>query len=291
MPFPWNAYAQAALLQENKVIGLHYGLFFEKTTSYSQAQQSAIALLLNKLPVDPCHILLIDQNFDVLSSQIIEQGHTLHKISDLNINSNSKNIPLDLAELKEDLDVILRHESISQSDPLAIFNQALDLLALSGSLIVLDEFVFKPSQTEEQKLPLLNDFIALGERLGFKLIEQQDLSEFAAPTLDFRLAATSTHRENLLEKLNLTSNSSLNSMNRILSSTITMQPVIMAMLCYISKKQRCQNGAYTFCAMNTVHKCRICFFEFSNRRCLMRYGNGNMLRKIPAPSVLGVMTN
>ena len=204
LPFPWNAYAQAALLQENKVIGLHYGLFFEKTTSYSQAQQSAIALLLNKLPVDPCHILLIDQNFDVLSLQIIEQGHTLHKISDLNINSNSKNIPLDLAELKEDLDVILRHESISHSDPLAIFNQALDLLTPSGSMIVLDEFVFKPSQTEEQKLPLLNDFIALGERLGFELIEQQDLSELAAPTLDCRLAAISTHRENLLEKLNLT---------------------------------------------------------------------------------------
>jgi len=204
LPFPWNAYAQAALLQENKVIGLHYGLFLENTMSYSQAQQSAIALLLKKLPADPCHILLIDQNLDVLSSQIIEQGHTLHKISDLNTDSNSQNTTLDLAELEEDLDVILRYESISLTDPLTIFNQALDLLTTSGNLIVLDEFVLKPSQTEEQKLPLLNDFIALGERLGFELIEQQDLSELAAPTLDFRLTATSTHRANLLEKLNLT---------------------------------------------------------------------------------------
>lgn len=216
LTFPLNVYAHALLLQEGKAAYLHYGLFQNNKTSLLAAQQFSTDLLMARLPPPPRRILEVGIGLGTTLSLLNQRGYDVHGITPdaQQIAYIQKNLGLEvsvscrsLQDFKaqpESFDVVLLQESAQYIEPLVIFNKALDLLPLSGDLVIVDEFALKYDEAGMEGLHLLNDLVTLAKRFGFELIEHVDLSTQAAPTLDYLLHITATHRQNLIKDLALT---------------------------------------------------------------------------------------
>ncbi len=205
LTFPLNVYAHALLLQEGKAINLH------------AAQQFSTDLLMTRLPSPPCRILEVGVGLGTTLSLLNQSGYDVHGITpdvqqvayiQKNLNSSEASVSChslqDFKAQPENFDVVLLQESAQSIEPLVIFNKALDLLPLSGDLVIIDAFALKYDEAGMEDLHLLNDLVALAERFGFELVEQVDLSTQAAPTLDYLLQITATHRQRLIKDLALT---------------------------------------------------------------------------------------
>ena len=229
LTFPLNVYAHALLLQEGKADYLHYGLFQDNETSLKAAQQFSTDLLLKKLPPPPCRILEVGVGLGATFSLLRQQGYDVHGITpdSRQIAYIQESQGAAAAVSRHSLeaftaepgsfDVILFQESAQYIDPLVIFNQALDLLSPSGQLIIIDEFILRHDATRAEGLHSIDNVIALAGRLGFELLEHRDLSAMAAPTLDYLLKVTRTHRHSLIRDLALSDEqlNQLDASNRI----------------------------------------------------------------------------
>lgn len=229
LAFPLNAYAHALLLQEGKATYPHYGLFHNETTSLQAAQQVATNLLLTKLPAPPCRILEVGIGLGSIFPLLSQQGYAVDGIApdDQQITYIQKSLSSevsvsyhsleDFEAPAESFDVILFQESAQHIEPLTIFNKALDLLPLSGDLVIIDEFALEYDEAGTERLHLLNNMVALAERFGFELIEHVDLSTMAAPTLDYLLRITQIHQQRLIQDLSLSDEqlAQLDTSNRI----------------------------------------------------------------------------
>ncbi|AEJ00316.1 Methyltransferase type 11 [Nitrosomonas sp. Is79A3] len=216
LTFPLNVYAHALLLEEGKATYLHYGLFQDNQTSLQTAQQFSTDLLMARLPPPPCRILEVGVGLGTTLSLLNQRGYDIHGITpdaqqiayiQKNLNSGASVSCHSLQDFKahpESFDVVLLQESAQYIEPLVIFNKALDLLPLSGDLVIIDEFALKYDEAGIGGLHLLEDMVALAERFGFELVERMDLSTQAAPTLDYLLRFTATHRQSLIKDLALT---------------------------------------------------------------------------------------
>lgn len=214
--FPLNVYAHAQQLQEGRAEYLHYGLFRDGQTSLVEAQRYSTELLLSRLPAPPCRILEVGIGLGTTYSLLTEKGYQVHGIT-----PDARQIAhirerlgdqvavacqrLEAFEAEaESFDVVLFQESAQYIEPLAIFNRALDLLAPSGSLLIIDEFALRRTDPGVESLHRLDDMVALAGRFGFDLVERLDLSMLAVPTLDYLLRVTALHRQKLMEDLGLT---------------------------------------------------------------------------------------
>ncbi len=213
--FPWNVYAHASLLQEGRITDFHYGLCPHDITDLQAAQQYATDLLIARLPPLPCRILQVGVGLGTTLSLLTQYGYSVQSIA-----SDTQQITYvrtclkkqaavacqQLADFEAEagsFDLILFQESAQSIEPLIIFNKALDLLSPSGSILIMDEFALKRTETTVEKLHLLDDITSLAERFGFKCVEQLDLTSMATPMLDYRLSVTTAHQQQLIQDLTL----------------------------------------------------------------------------------------
>ncbi|PTQ78626.1 acetyltransferase (GNAT) family protein [Nitrosomonas oligotropha] len=215
LAFPLNVYAHASLLQDGKTGHLHYGLFQNDQISLSEAQQFSAKLLMARLPSPPCRILAVDTGLGATYSLLRQHGYDVHGVTadaeqftyiQKSLGAEASISLHSLEAFKTELDsfdAVLFQESAQRIEPLLIFKEAMELLPLSGDLIIIGEFALKCDKAGIGRLHLLNDMIALAARMGFELLEHLDLSQMAAPTLDHRLQITAIHRKNLLKDLAL----------------------------------------------------------------------------------------
>lgn len=213
--FPYNVYAHAMLLQEGKVFDLHYGLFSPTITRLHSAQQFATDLILTKLPPPPGRILEVGVGLGTVLSVLSQRGHMVHGItadtqqiaylqSTLGTDISVSNHSLETYKAEpESLTAILLKETTQPIEPLSILNKAQDLLAQSGQLLMMGEFLLKNDAAirNPRNLPQLDHMITLAERFGFELVERLDLSASAAPMLDYLLQIIVTHRQRLIRDL------------------------------------------------------------------------------------------
>ncbi len=215
LTFPLNVYAHALLLQEGKATYLHYGLFQDDNTSVQAAQQFSTDLLLARLPPSPCRILEVGVGLGTTFSLLNQRGYTVHGITpdaqqiayiqksmgaDASVTCQSLE---DFNAQPQSFDVVLFQESAQYIEPMVIFNKALDLLPLSGDLLIIDEFALKYDEAGISKRYLLKNMMTLAERFGFELVEHMDLSTMAAPALNHLLSMTAKYRQNLAKDLHL----------------------------------------------------------------------------------------
>ena len=213
LPFPLNVYSYALELENEQLEHLHFGLFHDTIISLHKAQQYSNDLLLARLPEPPCKILVVGVGLGSTIQLLIRKGYQVHGISTHARKVNflhqqrGNEFPVshqtleDFSAKSNSYDVILLQESAHNIDPLTLFNQALDLLSPSGSLLILDEFALVFTEQNKQRGHLLDDIINLAIRFNFEKIEQLDLSTFAQPTFDYLLNLTSKYREQLLNDL------------------------------------------------------------------------------------------
>ncbi len=249
MTFPLNVYAHALFLEEGQVSYLHYGLFQETNTRLQDAQFYSTQLVLAELPKLPCRILEVGVGLGTTLKLLTDMGYQAYGMSPDSEQINYVNkqwggdAPVqcqkfeDFTAVANSYEVILFQESAQYIDPLSIFNQCLDCLVSSGSLIILDEFSLD-KESGFANLHTLDDLLVLAQRFGFKLIKQQDLSTLAAPTLDYLLKLTQKHRQKLMADLNLSSEQlkQLDESNRIYKNHYTQGRYGYALLHFKQEK-------------------------------------------------------
>jgi len=221
LEFPLNVYAHCLFLQEGRVDYLHYGLFNpDESVHYffvRLAQQRSTELLLSRLPPPPCRVLEVGVGLGITALQLADMGYTVTGLSpdaaqiEIARQRVGDKVTFECVSFEDfsapaaSFEVILFQESAQYIHSLTIFNNAFELLAESGRLLVVDEVGLQRVPTETiHNLPLLTYTVAQAERCGFELTEQQDLSAKAAPTVDYLLRVIEKHRAALRTDLDLT---------------------------------------------------------------------------------------
>lgn len=203
-PFPHAIRAYLLALEHNDAEPQHYGLFLEEHGTLAQAQKHQIDWLIAKISASPDYPR-IGVNVRKTTARLLQQGYAAHYVNfDIDSNSPTSNpmyppISPDLptSDNRECFGTLVLCESIQNTEPLIAINQAFDRLPIHGDLLIMDEFALRHDATETTPLFFLENMITLAERLGFKLIEQINLSDLAAPTLAYWRQAIQTHRQEL----------------------------------------------------------------------------------------------
>jgi hypothetical protein len=101
-------------------------------------------------------------------------------------------------------DVVLLQESSQYIKAHTLFTKAHNLLTDNGIVLITDEVGMKlTAKYQNFNLQSLNELLVQASKNEFKLIKQIDLSEQAAPTVDYLLWVIEKHNLTLLEQLNL----------------------------------------------------------------------------------------
>lgn len=204
MQLPHTIRAYLLMLEQDPADERHYGLFQDEHDTLSQAQQHQTDWLIAKLLAPP-NRPRIGVNVRNTTAGLFQQGYDAHFVN-FGIDPNSPisnsvhpavHSALPASDNRECFDTLVLCESIHSTEPLVAINQAFDRLPINGDLLIMDEFALEHNVTETTKLFLLDNMITLAQRLGFKLIEQIDLSALAAPALAYWRQAIQTHRQKL----------------------------------------------------------------------------------------------
>ncbi len=98
------------------------------------------------------------------------------------------------------VDVLVHEGSIRYLDQLALLSKSRDMLAGAGRLIVFSEFLIDDSQIKHSLLPNLSSFDQLSRRLGFRQLENLNLSSSAIRTLALVRPLIAKHGSALLSE-------------------------------------------------------------------------------------------
>ena len=206
--FPLNVYAYVLAMEPQGLRYLHYGWYDDPGESIAVAQERSAQGLLVWLPSPPARILEVGVGIGTTLALLRERGYDAIGITPdaaqiAYIRQRyGEDFPVtqvrfeDMDALQGEFDCILFHES-SQYIPLEqVISRAATLLRPGGSLIIIDEVIPGEPQAGEHLHPLARiKSEAVGA--GFSLVDELDLSRRAAPTLEFRLAGTARHRDEL----------------------------------------------------------------------------------------------
>lgn len=211
--FPLNVYALVIFYETNQFGELHYGLFCDEGDNMLQAQNNHTQLIFEHLShcnkkllevgigLGNTHQKLIDNGFDctgitpdkkqiaVAKQKITEADLICVKFEDF-----------ELTEENARFNIVLFQESAQYIDPQHLFSKAKTLLASRGRILILDEF-----STGGELLHNVESFKIISRLHGFKLIEERNLSEHAAPTIEFLLAGLEKYGENIANRIELAS--------------------------------------------------------------------------------------
>lgn len=205
--YPLNVFMHILTHEEGGVRYLHYGLFTEADDTIAAAQDRSTELLLARLPLPPARVLDVGTGL----------GTTLHRLLSLGydavgITPDQKQIAMIRGDApvrciryedypEEHFDAIFFQESSQYIGSDAIFARARHL---TSHVIVLDEFSLKPIDIPGA-LHSFAGFLDAASRHEFRLIEEVDLSQQAAPTIDYFNVRLPHYRDRLVADLGLTS--------------------------------------------------------------------------------------
>ncbi len=213
--FPLNVYARALELEEDRADYLHFGLYETPDMPTSVAQRRSTELLWRHLP-PPCRLLEIGLGFGTTLAQLRAAGYAATGITPdaaqvacarARHGGAVRAVCARLEDFVEDAGnwgALLFQERAQYITPLDLFTQADRLLTEQGEIIILDEFALKRTTPGREALHLLQHFVALAQRFGFAVVEQLDLSQQAAPRLDYALRVVPKHAEALRRDLGVT---------------------------------------------------------------------------------------
>lgn len=215
LSFPTNVYAALLQWSEGRVEHLHCGLFDGVDEPVWQAQARANQRLRALMP-PPCRVLKVGIGLGSILRELGAAGYDVLGITPCAFRSAAAQarhgaaIQVEVVQL-EDLptpakpwDLMLLHESLKLSEPLALFEAADRLLVNEGAtLLLMDEFALQRGSAEHTGLPLYLNFVELAGRFGWRLEHEQDVSGQAAHTLSAILRMLGQHRQRLIDELGL----------------------------------------------------------------------------------------
>ncbi|HEX7150430.1 MAG TPA: hypothetical protein VF618_03005 [Thermoanaerobaculia bacterium] len=205
--YPLNVFMHILTAEEGDVPYLHYGLFNDADESLPAAQERSTELLLSKLPAPPARLLEAGIGLATTLARLTAMGYDVEGLT-----PDDKQIAVARARHGDALriqcvkfeefagtgtyDAVIFQESSQYIPAEALFARA---AALTRRVLVLDEFAVQP----EGVLHRYDEFVEAAARHGFRIVEEVDLTEQAAPTIDYFNVRYPRHRERLIEDLAL----------------------------------------------------------------------------------------
>lgn len=213
--FPLNVYARLLEMQEGRVEYLHFPTYESADEPVLQAQERASRHLWQALP-PPCRLLEVGIGLGTTLSRLSAAGYRAMGITPEAAQVaevRRRHGPLvevmesrleDFSHEAGQWDALLFQESAQYIDPLALFDAAERLLhGGRAHLVVMDEFALRRGDESHAGLHELGAFCDLALRFGWRLAERTDLSEQAAPTIDYLLRGMRARRADLMTDLSL----------------------------------------------------------------------------------------
>ncbi len=206
--YPLNVFMHMLTREEGGVTYLHYALFEHEDEAISVAQERSTRLLLDRLPAPPARLLDVGAGIGTTLNRLRSMGYDVVGITpdDRQVayirRSHGEGAPVQCIRYEDfeggAFDVVLFQESSQYIDSETLFARA-----RAPRIIVLDEFATQPLDTPGA-LHSLSRFLDAAARHGFELVEDVDLSERAAPTIDYFNVRLPRYRDLLIADLGLT---------------------------------------------------------------------------------------
>jgi SAM-dependent methyltransferase len=201
--YPLNVFMHILLLEEGRVDALHYGLF-EGDDSIAAAQERATDLLFSRLPPPPARVLDAGCGLGTTLARLLHAGYDAEGITpdEKQIAFAGRDFPIRrirFEEVEGRWDVIVFQESSQYIDSEALFARA---SKIAPRVLVIDEFTIR--EGPEATLHSLREFLDAAARHGFAKTEEIDLTEKAAPTIDFFNLRLPAFRQSLIADLGIT---------------------------------------------------------------------------------------
>jgi hypothetical protein len=209
--YPLNVFMHILTHEEGGVDYLHYALFENEHERIGAAQEHSTELLLSRLPPPPARILEVGIGLGTTLLRLTRLGYDAEGITpdDKQIalvrqrygdELNVRCVSLEAMEAEGRYDLLLFQESSQYIDAQTLFARA---RTLAPRVLVLDEFALQPLEMPGA-LHARTRFLAAAEEAGFALTEELDLSDRAAPTVDYFITRLPRYRELLRADLGLT---------------------------------------------------------------------------------------
>lgn len=208
--YPLNVFMHLLTREEGEAGHLHYGLFDVPGEPIRVAQERSTDLLLSRLPPPPARILDAGSGLGTTLARLLALGYDAEGITPDPMQvaeirrRHGESVPVRCTSFEAmgptAYDVVLFQESSQYIDSAALFAKAGEL---TRSVVVFDEFAMRPLG-EEGALHQLGPFLEAAAGSGFREIERLDVSDRAAPTIDYFLERIPRHREALMADLGVT---------------------------------------------------------------------------------------
>lgn len=195
--------------EETAVRYLHYGLFTHPRDTMWTAQEHSTSMLRERLPPPPAKLLDVGVGLGTTLGWLALGGYDMRGITPdekqiAMIRQRYEGLAVKCIRYEdlppEPFDAIYFQESSQYIDAEAIFAKAREM---TKHVIVLDEFSLRPVEFAGA-LHSLARFLEAATRHGFEVTEEIDLTEAAAPTIDYFNARLARYRNPLTRDLGIT---------------------------------------------------------------------------------------
>jgi len=204
--FPLNVFMHMLSLEEGSVSYLHYGLFDDPAEPIAKAQERSTELLLSRLPPPPARVLDVGVGVGTTLARLSQLGYEAAGITPDESQAAlvRERFPgVDVTRVgfeylfPRTYDVALFQESSQYINAARLFAKAREI---TGNVIVLDEFAIET----EGSLHRLDEFLRAATAYKFRVVEDLDLSQRAAPTVEYFMKRLDRYRSTLIADLGLT---------------------------------------------------------------------------------------
>jgi len=199
--YPLNVFMHILTQEEGSVAALHYGFFERDGESMREAQERATRMLVERLPPAPAQLLDVGSGVGSTLALLRSHGYDAEGITpdEKQVAMMPAGLPVRCMRF-EDLepshyDAILFQESSQYIDANALFAKAREL---TSHVIVFDEFAMQPST-----LHSYDEFMSAAKANGFALVEEVDVSDKAAPSVDYFNVRFDRYRDALMHDLRI----------------------------------------------------------------------------------------
>jgi cyclopropane fatty-acyl-phospholipid synthase-like methyltransferase len=205
--YPLNVLLHVLTAEEGSVEYLHYGVFDRPDERIAAAQERSTAMLFERLPKPPARVLDVGIGLGTTLSRLTRAGYET-----IGITPDAKQVAAVHTRFGDSVDartvafeafddgkfdVVVFQESSQYIVSDALFAKAAHI---TNDIVLLDEFALEP----EGDLHRYDEFMAAADRHGFKVRENVDLTERAAPTIDYFRERLPRFRTRLIADLGIT---------------------------------------------------------------------------------------
>jgi len=210
--FPLNVFMHILTQEEGDVNSLHYALFEHEGEPIAAAQEHSTELLFSRLPRPPARILEAGMGLGTTLDRLTRAGYDA-----VGITPDERQVAMVRARFGDSVralcaafetfqdvapfDVVVFQESAQYIESNALFANA---SKLATRVIVLDEFALQTVEVPGAPLHALARFIAAAGEHGFRATAEIDLTEQAAPTIEYFTKRLPAYAEALERDLGIT---------------------------------------------------------------------------------------